>query len=188
MIRTFLPATIFALLALPNHSLADDGAADLTKAANRMVIEVEIDRPDASRRYRKPYVAMWVEDKDKFPVKTIALWLMKDNPGPRWHPDLRQWYKSDRMRLLVEDEKLIDGMSGPTRSPGKHKVAWDGTDNKGKPLPPGQYTFYIESAREHGTYQLIKEVIELSKPFNKSLPGNNEIKSVALDYQTEVAK
>ncbi|QDT11571.1 DUF2271 domain-containing protein [Planctomycetes bacterium K23_9] len=186
--RSVFAVVGFLLLVLPTPSIAETRAAKATKTSGRMVVEVEINRPDASRRYRKPYVAVWVEDKDRFPVKTIALWLMKNNPGPRWHPDLRQWYKSDRMRLLVEDESLIDGMSGATRSPGKYKFAWDGTDNDGKVLPPGEYMFYVESAREHGTYQLIKESIELGKPFKKSLSGNNEIKSVRLDYQTGASK
>lgn len=108
---------------------------------------------------------------------------MTDNPGPRWHPDLRQWYKGDRMRSLADDKSLIDGISGATRSPGKHKVAWDGKDNTGKPLPAGKYTLYVEAAREHGSYQLIKQEIEIGdQPFTKSITGNVEIKAVELEY------
>ncbi|MFN5625729.1 MAG: DUF2271 domain-containing protein, partial [Planctomyces sp.] len=36
------------------------------------------------------------------------------------------------------------------------KVAWDGRDDKGDLLQSGKYTLYIEAAREHGTYQLMK--------------------------------
>ena len=153
-----------------------------------MLIEVEINRPNAARRYRKPYVAVWIEDEHKFPVKTIALWIMQDRPGPRWYPDLKRWYSSDRMRLLAEDQNLIDGMSGATRSPGKHKMAWDGTDNAGVRLPEGKYTLMIESAREHGSYQLIKETIEVGKPLKKNLKGNAEIKAVSVDYRVKSKK
>lgn len=156
--------------------------------SGRMVLEVEINRPAASRRYRKPYVAVWVEDGDKYPVKTIALWIMQNRPGPRWYPDLKQWYRGDRMRSLVDEKDLIDGMSSATRSPGKYKVAWDGTDDAGVPLPPGKYNLLIESAREHGTYQLIKQEFEIGKSLKKQLKGNSEIKSVSVDYKATSEK
>lgn len=159
-----------------------------SSSKDRFIIEVEINRAGNSRRYRKPYVAVWVEDKGGYPVKTISLWLMKDRPGPRWHPDLKQWYRADRMRQLVEDKSLVDGMSSATRSPGKYKVAWDGTDDAGAALPAGKYTFYVEAAREHGTYQLIKHPIEIGKPIQETLKGNAEIKSVKLEYQVGTAK
>ena len=113
---------------------------------------------------------------------------MKDRPGPRWHPDLKQWYRSDRMRQLVEEKSLVDGMSSATRSPGKYKIAWDATDDAGVALPAGKYTFYVEAAREHGTYQLIKHPFEIGKSMKETLKGNAEIKSVKLDYQVGTAK
>lgn len=115
--------------------------------------------------------------------------MMTNNPGPRWHRDLRQWYENDRMRLLVEDANLIsgvDGISGATRSPGKYKVAWDGNDNAGKPLDPGKYTLFVESAREHGRYQLTKgEIVLDGQPFKKDLKGNAEIKAVSIERRSQ---
>ena len=173
--------TICGCLSLVDAE-ADDGKSR-SKLDTKMLVQIEINRPSGGRKYRSPYVAVWLEDKDRFPVRTLALWLMTDQPGPRWHRDLRQWYKSDQMRSLVEDQNLIDGMSGPTRVPGKYKFGWDGNDNDGKPLPSGTYTLYAEAAREHGTYQLIKEDIEIGdRPFKKSLEGNIEIKAVELEY------
>ncbi|MFK8113638.1 MAG: DUF2271 domain-containing protein [Rubripirellula sp.] len=166
---------------------ADEGKPSRSSSSNPMVLEIEINRPTAGRRYRSPYVAVWLEDKDKFPVRTIALWLMKDRPGPRWHADLRQWYKSDRVRMALDGDDLVDGMSGATRAPGKYKVGWDGKGYNGKPLPVGTYTLYIEAVREHGTYQLIKQEMEIGdRPLKKALEGNEEIKAVEVTYEPVV--
>jgi len=107
-------------------------------------LEFEIAKSSQGGRYRRPYVAVWVEDKDGFPVKTLSLFLMSDNPGPRWHRDLRRWYSNDQTRLLADDLKLIGTVSKPTRNPGNYKVAWDGRDDHGKLLPDGNYTLYID--------------------------------------------
>lgn len=146
-------------------------------------IEFEIAKSAGGGRYRRPYVAVWVEDADGFPVKTLSLFLMADNPGPRWHRDLRRWYSSDQVRQLVDDAKLIGTISKPTRNPGVYKVAWDGRDDKGDLLQPGKYTLYIEAAREHGTYQLIRHPFELGGAnFSEQLKGNTEISAASIKY------
>ena len=99
---------------------------------------------------KRPYVAAWVEDADGFPVKTLLLWVQKDGPGPRWIPDLKRWHRADRLRKLAEDSDLVQTISEATRQPGSHAVTWDGTDNGGLPLPPGDYVLCLEAAREHG--------------------------------------
>ncbi|MCA9192777.1 MAG: DUF2271 domain-containing protein [Planctomycetales bacterium] len=158
-----------------------------TQAADEQVLmelKLTIDRPASSRGgYRKPYVAIWIEDQDGYPIRTISLWVQKSGPGPRWIPDLRQWYKSDRLRQLVESTDLVDGISGATRNAGSYKVAWDGLDGSGAACKPGKYTLFVESAREHGTYQLIKFPFEHGdKAFSENLPGNTEIKDLQLNY------
>ena len=137
-----------------------------------------------ARRYRRPYVAVWVEDKDGLTARTLALWLMTRQPGPRWHPDLKRWYRDDKVRRLADDTDLIDTISRPTRPPGKYTVTWDGKDDHGKPLGPGTYTVCIEAAREHGTYQSIrKQVILSDQPFTEELKGNVEIRSASVEYR-----
>jgi hypothetical protein len=106
-----------------------------------------------------------------------------DNPGPRWHRDLRRWYSSDQVRQLVDDAKLIGTISKPARNPGVYKVAWDGRDDKGDLLQPGKYTLYIEAAREHGTCQLMKHPFELGGAnFTEQLKGNTEISAASIKY------
>ena len=148
-------------------------------------VNFEINGPGGeARRYRRPYVAVWIEDPDGLTVRTLALWLMAKQPGPRWHPDLKRWYRDDQTRRLADDTDLIDTISRPTRAPGKYTVTWDGNDDHGKPLAPGAYTICIEAAREHGTYQIIrKEVAIADKPFTHDIKGNIEIKSASVEYR-----
>lgn len=87
------------------------------------------------------------------------------------------------MRGIVSDLDLVDAVPGPTRYSGTSKVVWYGNDDLGELLPPGTYTLNIEAAREHGTYQIIREKLEIrAKAFQKDLKGNEEIKSVRVNY------
>ncbi len=131
-------------------------------------------------RYRRPYVAVWIEDKDKFPIRTLALWHEK----PRWLPDLRAWYRGDRLRALAEGTEIASSLSSATRPPGKYTLKWDLRDAAGKPVKPGRYAVCIEAAREHGTYQEIRQELEVSNTAQQfTLPGNLEIESASLDYR-----
>lgn len=158
---------------------------DAAKSAHKMTVEFVIAKPGDARRYRRPYVAVWIEDKDGWPVKTLALFLMQNNPGPRWYRDLRRWYGGDQMRLTIEDGDIIKTVSKPSRNPGTYKVSWDGTDNAGKPLKTGSYTLLIESAREHGNYRLIKHDFQLGQAFAKELKANEEISAAKVQYDVE---
>jgi thiamine biosynthesis lipoprotein ApbE len=151
-----------------------------------LVVNYEINRPDgAGGRYRRPYVAIWVENKDGFQVRTLVLWVSFGGAGPfQWLPDLKRWYKSDRDRKLVEKKEILFTVSRPTRQPGKYKVIWDGKDNSGKQLGGGEYTVCIDAAREHGTYQSIRKPMTLAeKPFSEEVEGNVEIKSASIEYR-----
>ncbi len=161
----------------------DEGPQDKKKAKPGLVVDFTLNRPKGGR-YRRPYVAIWLEDADGFPVKTALLWMQTEQPGPRWHRDLTRWYRNDRLRKVVEDKDLIDSISGATRGPGEYQARFDGTDNTGKPLPYGKYTLYIEAAREHGTYQIIRQPIELdSKPIGKQgLKENVEVTKASFQY------
>jgi hypothetical protein len=129
---------------------------------------------------RRPYVAIWIEDKDHFPVRTVALWQQK----PRYLTDLKNWYREDRMRSMAEGSDLVGTISSATRSPGKYTVKWDGKDNQGKLVKAGTYTVNIEAAREHGTYQMMHQEMDFSgSPKTVQLPGGSEIASATLEYR-----
>lgn len=147
-------------------------------------VQFEINQPADGSRYRRPYVAVWVENSDGFPVRTLVLWVQTSGPGPRWIPDLKRWYRSDRTRKMKEETDLIRTVSEATRKPGSYSVIWNGTDNAGELVKPGDYTLFIESAREHGTYQLIRKAITVrDQPFQHKLDGNPEIKSATIEYR-----
>ena len=102
----------------------------------------------------------------------------------RWVPDLRRWHRGDQVRRLAEDKDLVATASGATRNPGKYSVVWDGRDDHGEVLPSGSYTFYLEAAREHGTYQLMKHPFSVGGDlFKVDLKGNEEIQGASLEYR-----
>ena len=74
--------------------------------------------------------------------------------------------------------------SSATRSPGKYTIKWDGKDDKGNYVKPGKYTVCIEAAREHGTYQIMKQEVECNEtPKLINLTGNVEIAAANLEYR-----
>ena len=152
-------------------------------------VKLEIANVDGGRRYRRPYVAVWIEDAQGYPVRTLALWVQKTGKGPRWIPDLKRWHKTDEIRQFDDERDLVATLSEPTRKPGEYSLAWDGTDHRGELVAAGDYVISIESAREHGTYQLIREKVKLGgEPVQAKLKGNNEIKAASVDYHRRAAK
>jgi FAD:protein FMN transferase len=177
-----IPIRKLQKLTVATGKIAKSG--ELWNDPSKLIVEFEINRVGNEGRYRRPYLAMWIEDAESFPVRTLTLWLQTTQPGPRWHRDLRQWYKNDSMRKLVDGKNLIDSISAATKPPGKYKVVWDGKDDHGQPVKKGKYTFLLEVAREHGTYQIMKKEIEFDdQPIKEKLEGNIEIKDVLLEYR-----
>ncbi len=130
-------------------------------------------------RFRRPFVAVWVEDSKKKTIKTLALWYNK----PRWLPDLKEWYRKNNGKYSPET-KDIATISSATRPPGSYILKWDGKDEEGKNVAADTYTIYIEAAREHGTYQLIKqEVVCKGKAQEWVLKGNEEISAATISYK-----
>ncbi|QDU27954.1 Thiamine biosynthesis lipoprotein ApbE precursor [Anatilimnocola aggregata] len=166
-------------------ALVEDAKGELLELA----VNIELSRP-AGAQYRRPYAAVWLEDADEFPVRTGLLFMMTKGNGSRWHRDLLRWYRQDNVRKLADDTSLIDTISSATRGPGEYKAVFDGKDDAGKPLKPGKYTLFIEVAREHGTYQIIRQPLELgTKPIEKTnLKSNVEIKSATYEYRKPVAR
>ena len=55
---------------------------------------------------------------------------------------------------------------------------------RGNFVKAGTYTVVIEAAREHGTYQIIRQEMDFTgTPKQLQLPGNVEIQSASLDYR-----
>jgi len=146
-----------------------------------MELVIKLDLPRIQNpRYRRPYVAVWIEDKDKYPVRTIALWFK----NPRWLNELKQWYRDDQVRNLSEGTDISATVSSSTRAPGSYTLKWDGKDNSGKLVKAGTYTLVIEAAREHGGHSIVRQEINFNgTPSAKTLPASDELGAVQLDYR-----
>lgn len=146
-------------------------------------VEFQISDPDGAR-YRRPFVAVWIEDGSGSPIRTLSLWVQTRKPGPRWIPDLKRWYRKEKQRKNRDGGDLIETISAATRAPGKYSLVWNGRNDDGKLVPQGEYTVCIEAAREHGTYQFLREAVTIgSKPFRASLGSNVEIKGATVEYR-----
>lgn len=138
-------------------------------------------------RVRRPFVAVWIEDSKGTPVRNISVWFNRD----RWLPDLKLWHRNYSEAFKTEGNPLRNSVSSATRAPGKYSVKWDGKDDKGEDTKPGKYTVIIEAVREHGTYQLMKQDIEIKrKPSTQSfnLAANAEIASASIELRKRADK
>ncbi len=169
-----------AVIRPPAGRLGIAGAAPSGPAwdpSMELTIDFEIAQPRGMAK--RPFVAAWVEDADRFQVKTIALWYHED----RYLTEMKAWYRSDRVRAMAEGREIVRSISGATRGPGKYSLKWDGKDNDGKPVKAGKYTVYLEVAREHGTYQLMKQEMDFSgAPKQVQFPANPEVAASSFDY------
>ncbi|MCC7010939.1 MAG: DUF2271 domain-containing protein [Planctomycetes bacterium] len=131
--------------------------------------------------YRRPYVAVWIENQAGQSVRTLCLWIEK----PRWIDDLRRWSK-----LYAQHEDDVEAVTRATRAPGKYELTWDGRDDLGQPVPAGPYSMYLEVVREHGTYQLLSQKFAIDGiEFSKAMTGDGiEVKSATLAFRLPAPK
>jgi hypothetical protein len=124
--------------------------------------------------WKRPYVAVWIEDMTGAPARTLCLWI----ENRRWLPDLRRWARQHAE--LPEVERLV---AQATRKAGVYRLVWDGKDDDGRQLHPGRYTICIEVSREHGTYQLLKHELDLVQTATvHTFPDNVEVANAKLTF------
>lgn len=145
-------------------------------------VDFEIKAPDTAASgggrgrggWKRPYVAVWIEDITGAPVRTLCLWI----EDKRWLRDLRRWTRAN-----AETPELAGLVSQATRKAGAYTLAWDGKDDEGRQVIANEYKVCIEVVREHGTYQLIQRDIELlQKPVELELEGNAEVAKAKLVF------
>jgi thiamine biosynthesis lipoprotein len=126
----------------------------------------------------RPFAAIWVEDANKVSVRNLALWYNK----PKWIPDLRNWYRINGDSFKA-DKNNYASVTGATRNPGKYTIKWDGKNDKGEFVPQGKYTIVIETSKEHGTDEILRQEMEFKKSAKKTnATGNVEISNVTFDF------
>lgn len=165
--------------AVSSSVLARGLAPKKWDAKMEVAVDVTIATIEGTRVHR-PYVAVYIEDKDGKVLRTLSLWVQTERRGPRWIPDLRRWWAGTG----EEHDKLVTSTSSATRSAGKYTLVWDGKDDAGKYVDQGKFTVCVEAAREHGTYGLMKKEIEIGKKtFSSKVEGNTEIASANIEYR-----
>ena len=120
-----------------------------------LALDVELPKLNVAE-YHRPYVAIWVEGADQKDVADLAVWYQvrdtAEGHGTKWLPDLRQWWRKSGRTL----ELPVDGVTGPTRPAGKHRLSFTDAQPQLKDLAPGQYTLVVEAVREVGGRELLK--------------------------------
>jgi hypothetical protein len=173
----------FRKLAEPGAFFGPRKAPPTWPAGYAVAVEFELQDPtkagaDGARRrggYKRPYVAVWAEDAQGRPVRTLCLWV----ENLRWLDDLKRWRKLYRER----GEAFVSASSSATRKAGVYTLAWDGRTDDGKPVPAGEYVLCIEVAREHGTYQIARETVKLGDAtLKREIAGNVEMKRAEIRY------
>jgi thiamine biosynthesis lipoprotein len=165
------PAAAYEQTAAPSSAPQWDPKYELTVAIELSLIE--------GYRVHRPYVAVWIEDEEHVPVRTIALWFGKY----KYLNELRSWTREESLRSVSEDTHVMNSVSSATRPPGRYTFKWDGKDDFGNVIKAGKYVVMIEAVREHGSYQLLHQEMDFNgSPKQVQLPGGVEIASATLDY------
>jgi hypothetical protein len=147
-----------------------------------LALTLTLERPSGGR-YERPYVAVWLEDANGNAIRTLELW-MKQGKGMRWLPELKRWNRAEQSRKTQDNRDLAATIASPTREAGKYNLVWDGKNDKDALVDQGTYYICVETAREHGPYQLIREAVVLgAKPLGKKLTGDKDVKEVSVDYR-----
>ena len=152
------------------------GASAKWPAGYQATIDLNIPKLNVEK-YRAPYVSVWVTDANKKLVRTLAVW----GKDEKWINSNYVWW-----RRYGRQMEQLDAVAKPSRQPGQYKLAWDGKDDKGKPVTAGNYIVHIETSREHGdhSYQTIElDVKSKASNFSKNLPAQAEIGAVNLKFQ-----
>jgi len=139
-----------------------------------LTITLKTPPPGGKGGPRRPYVAVWIEDENAQRVRTVAVWGNR----LKYLPDLPAWWK-----VAQQDQAWAQSVTRATRPAGQHRIAWDGLDDKGKPLPLATYTVFLEVARQNGTHALENSKIVCGNlPAKSTIPAASEFNAAAISY------
>lgn len=159
------------------------GLASVRLLAAELELTIDIPRMNVAE-YHRPYMAVWVERADGTMAANLAVWyatVSRDRDGTRWLEDLRLWWRRGGRDLRMP----VDVVSGATRAPGRHRLAFTSTQGPMAALPAGAYRLTIEVAREVGG----RETLQLpftwppERAVSATAVGRTELGSVTLNLR-----
>ena len=158
-----LPLALFSLLA--SYASADT-----------FQVEVEVPRLRVAE-YHAPYVAFWVENADRSTIVPLGLWY---DDQEKWLKDIRQWWR----RTGRGQQKPYDGLTGATRSPGKHQMDFSELQSLQK-LPADEYQLVVEASREVGGWEVVRLPFQwpASNHQQQQVNGTSELGTVTLSVR-----
>ena len=141
--------------------------------ADTFSVDVEVPRKRVAE-YHAPYVAFWVENADRSTIVPLGLWY---DDQEKWLKDIRQWWR----RTGRGQQKPYDGLTGATRSPGKHSVDFSELQRL-QELPKGNYQLVVEASREVGGREVVRLPFQwpASRPQQHQANGSSELGTVTL--------
>ncbi len=140
----------------------------------QVTVKVELPKIDGAAKYRRPYVAVWVEDADGTAIRTLSVW----GKSPQYVRTLNVWWNIGK-----QNEDLVKAVTRATRGPGKYNLVWDGKDDQGAPVGQGKYTIYVEVHREFGKLVRQSGHIECKKEGSiAKLEKNDETGETEVEY------
>lgn len=128
--------------------------AATSATAAELSVKIEIPQLPVAE-YHRPYVALWLEKADGAQVTQLAVWYdqkKRDNGGAKWLKDLRQWWRKGGRDLEVP----LDAVTSATRAPGLHSLAYTSAKAPFDKLAAGDYTLFVEAAREGGGREVVR--------------------------------
>ena len=145
-------------------------AADLS-------VSVEIPRLNTAS-YHRPYVAVWIEKPDQTAERTLAVWYQQtrnnEGDGKDWLKDLRTWWRKGGNAMTMP----ADGVSGPTRAPGRQTISIPGARLAN--VPAGQYNLVVEAARELGGREAVRVPFRWGGANTGTATGSTELGAVSV--------
>jgi thiamine biosynthesis lipoprotein len=125
----------------------------------------------------RPYVAIWIEDQNGQCIKPLTVWG-KDR---QYLKRMTSWW-----RHAGKDPNFAQSVTRASRSGGTYTLVWDGTDERGRPVPRGTYVVRLELQREKSKRFDLKGAIECdSGPATGGIPDSPEVTNMFIRYARE---
>ena len=143
--------------------------ADAWPAGGELTIALTL-----AKRGPRPYVAIWIESAAGRPVRTLTVW----GNEAKYVKKLTNWW-----RLMGSQKTVVNAVTRASRTAGAYRLAWDGKDDQGRPVPPGEYTVRVESTQEDGPHLELRGAIACGgQPAQVQVPGNKSVTDLSLTY------